>query len=75
MLNTWSIAHLVIWFIVGRFFLKSWTVFFMLSIAWELLELVLPYEFAIEETINKITDLVVNSIGFYIGNWLRKDKS
>ena len=71
MLNIWSLAHLIQWFIVGRFLLRSWVIFLILSIGWELIELVLPYEFAIETTLNKITDLVVNAVGFYCGNWLR----
>ncbi len=74
MLNLWSLGHLLQWFIIGRFFLKSWPIFLLLSINWELLELILPYEFTIETPINKITDLIVNAIGFYLGNRLRKDK-
>ena len=45
----------------------------MLSIGWELLELVLPYEFAVEDWGNKGMDLVVNTLGFFIGTRLRYD--
>jgi hypothetical protein len=72
MLNLYSLGHLIQWFIIGRFFLKSWVIFFALSIGWELLELVLPYEFAVETYLNKFTDIIVNSVGFYVGNYLRK---
>ena len=74
MLNLYSLGHLLKWFVVGRFLLKSWLAFWMFSIGWELIELVLPYEFAKETYLNKLTDLIVNAIGFYAGNWLRKDK-
>ena len=72
-LNLWSLGHFVQWSIIGRFFLKNWYVFLFLSIGWELLELVLPYEFAKETWDNKISDLVVNTIGFYLGLRLRDE--
>ena len=72
-LNLWSLGHFVQWSILGRFFLQNWYVFFALSIGWELLELVLPYEFAKETWDNKISDVFVNIIGFWLGNRLRYD--
>lgn len=66
-LNLYSLAHFLIWLVVGRFVFKSWTLFFMLSLSWELLELILPFEFAIESNINKVSDVVVNTLGFYSG--------
>ena len=71
LLNIWSLGHFVQWSIIGRFFLKNWYVFLFLSIGWELLELVLPYEFAKETWDNKISDVVVNIIAFWIGNRTR----
>lgn len=70
-LNLWSLGHFVQWSIIGRFFLKNWYVFLFLSIGWELLELVLPYEFAKETWDNKISDVVVNIVAFWIGNRTR----
>jgi len=35
------------------------------------LELYLPYEFVKETWDNKISDIVVNTIGFHLGNRLR----
>ena len=58
-----------------RFLLKNWYVFFILSLGWELIELILPYEFAIESWNNKISDILVNCIGFYLGVILRKDNT
>ena len=69
--NIWSLGHFIQWTFVGRFLFSNWYLFLVLSIGWELLELVLPYEFAIETWENKISDLVVNTIGFYLGLRLR----
>ncbi len=73
LLNLWSLGHFIQWTIIGRFLLTNWYVFFALSIGWELLEQVLPYEFTNENWENKISDLVVNTIGFYLGVRLRND--
>ena len=72
-LNLWSLGHFLQWTLVGRFLLKNWYIFFILSLGWELIELILPYEFAIESWNNKISDILVNCIGFYLGVILRKD--
>ena len=71
LLNIWSLGHFVQWSIIGRFFLKNWYIFLFLSIGWELLELVLPYEFAKETWDNKISDVVVNIVAFWVGNRTR----
>tara|TARA_B000000557_G_C20495646_1_gene325732 strand:- start:205 stop:405 length:201 start_codon:yes stop_codon:yes gene_type:complete len=55
------------WFGVSKYIFTNWYLFLVLSIGWEILELYLPYEFAIEETANKISDLIVNTIGFSLG--------
>lgn len=73
LLNLWSLGHFVQWSILGRFILTNWYVFLFLSIGWEFLELVLPYEFAKETIDNKISDVVVNIAGFWIGNRIRID--
>tara|TARA_B100000459_G_scaffold107034_1_gene61995 strand:- start:268 stop:468 length:201 start_codon:yes stop_codon:yes gene_type:complete len=62
------------WFGIARYIFTNWYLFFALSIAWEILELYLPYEFAIEETANKVSDLIVNTIGFWLGIKLRNDE-
>ena len=73
LLNLWSLGHFVQWSLVGRFILTNWYVFLFLSIGWEFLELVLPYEFAKETIDNKISDIIVNIAGFWIGNRIRID--
>ena len=59
------------WSFIGRFISTNWIAFLVVSVGWEVLELYLPYEFAIESNINKISDLIVNTIGFWIGIRLR----
>ena len=73
LLNLWSLGHFVQWSIVGRFILTNWYAFLFLSIGWEFLELALPYEFAKESIDNKISDVIVNIAGFWIGNRIRID--
>lgn len=71
LLNLWSLGHFVQWAGVGRFLLSNWYVFFALSVGWELLELYLPFEFAKETWENKISDIIVNIIGFWLGKRVR----
>ena len=73
LLNLWSLGHFVQWSILGRFLLTNWYAFMFLSIGWEILELYLPYEFAKETWDNKISDVIVNIAGFWIGNRIRID--
>jgi len=73
LLNIWSLGHFIQWTFVGRFLFRNWWIFFALSIGWEILELYLPYEFVKETWDNKISDLIVNTIGFIIGIRLRYD--
>tara|TARA_B100000795_G_C22430907_1_gene298144 strand:- start:113 stop:406 length:294 start_codon:yes stop_codon:yes gene_type:complete len=67
LLNLWSLGHFLQWALIGRFFSIGWPLFFVLSIGWEGLELLLPYEFTSEEWSNKISDVFVNAAGFYLG--------
>ena len=69
--NLWSVGHFLQWFAVGRWLKLSWSLFLILSIGWELLELALPYEFANETWDNKISDIIVNCSGFYLGNLIK----
>ena len=71
LLNIWSLGHFVQWTFIGRYILRNWWIFIFLSAGWEVLELYLPYEFVKETWDNKISDLVVNTIGFAIGKSIR----
>ena len=75
LLNIWSVGHFLQWAFVGRFLLNNWYIFLILSVGWECLELALPYEFAQETWDNKISDIVVNCLGFYLGVSLRQHQS
>jgi len=72
LLNLYSVAHLAIWFFVGRFTRIGWVVFVVLSLGWEVLELVLPFQFAEEWIGNKLTDVLVNVLGFFVGKYLKE---
>ena len=74
MLNLWSVGHFLQWFAVGRCLKLSWSLFLILSIGWEMLELALPYEFANETWDNKLSDVAVNCCGFHLGT-IFKDES
>ncbi|MEE2985716.1 MAG: hypothetical protein VX366_05820 [Candidatus Thermoplasmatota archaeon] len=71
LLNIWSLGHFIQWGFVGRYLFQNWWLFIALSIGWEILELYLPYEFAVETWDNKISDVIVNIIGFALGLRLR----
>ncbi|DAC30100.1 MAG TPA: hypothetical protein HA356_08090 [Candidatus Poseidoniaceae archaeon] len=71
LLNLWSLGHFLQWGFIGRAFSIGWPLFFALSIGWEILEWFLPYEFTTEEISNKISDVVVNCAGFYLGTALK----
>jgi hypothetical protein len=68
LINLYSLSHFFIWFIAGRYIKMSWLLFLILSIGWEGLELILPFEFAEEWIGNKLADVAVNVMGFYLGN-------
>lgn len=71
LINLYSLSHLIIWFLAGRFTRINWIVFLVLSIGWEFLELVIPFEFAEEWIGNKLADMVINILGFYVGTRLK----
>ena len=69
--NLWTVGHFIMWLVIGRLFLKNWFIFIFLSVGWEIIEYLIPYDIAKESWGNKISDLITNTIGFYIGNKLR----
>ncbi|MBL6883886.1 MAG: hypothetical protein ISR09_05810 [Candidatus Thalassarchaeum sp.] len=73
-LNLWSLGHFIQWSFLGRFVFSNWYIFFILSVGWELIELLLPYEFAVETLENKVSDIVVNTFGFYLGVKLKNNE-
>jgi len=67
MFNYYTISHFLIWLLFGRFTSISFITFLALSIAWEISELVLPFEFAVETVGNKIGDMAANTVAFLVG--------
>ena len=74
-LNHYSIIHFIIYYLVGRYTRIRWLLFLLFSFGWEMLELVLPYDFAIETIPNKVTDIVVNCIGYGLGLYSKRQKN
>ena len=70
--NHYSVIHFIIWFLFARYARIGWLSFLSLSIGWELLEPVLPFDFAIETIQNKIGDIIVNVLGYGSGLSLHK---
>lgn len=68
MFNLYTVGHFGLWLFVGRAASISWGTFLAVSIGWEFLELVLPFEFAIETLQNKAGDVMVNVLGFGLGS-------
>ncbi|HCQ99731.1 MAG TPA: hypothetical protein DIU48_09950 [Acidobacteria bacterium] len=67
MFNYYTISHFLIWLLFGRFTSIGWITFLLLSIGWEILELALPFGFAVETLDNKVGDMVVNTLAFLVG--------
>ena len=70
--NLWTVGHFFMWMFIGRYILKSWLAVILLSLAWEAFEYYIPYEIAKESWLNKFTDLIANSLGFYVGLKIKK---
>jgi len=70
-INHYSIIHFIIYYLVGRYTGIHWLLFLAFSFGWELLELVLPYDFAIETISNKVADIIVNFIGYGVGLYFK----
>lgn len=73
LVNLYSLGHFALWSVVGRFISTNWYLFFAVSLGWEILELYLPYDFAIETIDNKIADVVVNTLAFWLGTRIRHE--
>ena len=70
--NLWTVGHFFMWMFIGRFLFKSWLAMIILSVTWEAFEYYIPYEIAKEPWLNKFTDIIANSLGFYVGLKIKK---
>jgi hypothetical protein len=71
-LNIHSLLHILLYFVFGYFFPNKWIYAIIISFLWEFLEYLLYYyfpKFTIfkEPLKNKIIDIIMNLIGFYLG--------
>ena len=65
--NHYSAFHFIFWFLTARYSKIGWLLFLIMSMGWELLELVLPFNFVAETIQNKIVDIIVNILGYGSG--------
>ena len=56
----------------GKYFNKNWPLFLFLSVGWEIIELFIPFNFAIETITNKIMDIIINIAGYSVGLIFKK---
>lgn len=70
-LSMWSLGHLFFWFGTACFVFQNIGLFLFLSVAWEVFELAVPNTFTTEPWNNKAMDILINSVGFGIGLWVR----
>jgi len=77
--NLFFVGNFVQWFLIGYFFLSNWTIFFILSIGFEILEFFISVisdsnlivKLTKETPLNKFLDLIVNTVAFYLANILK----
>ena len=81
-----TLIHLLIWIIIGYFFPNYYLIALLLGILWELFEYMIvrvnklyvltktywfvPEKYWNERIYNKIIDIIINMIGYYIGSQL-----
>jgi len=69
--SAYSPVHFLIWFLAAKYTKLSWKWFFVLSIGWELFELIVSFysnsNFFSESNINRFADIIFNVAGFYLG--------
>ena len=70
--HVWSVAHFLFYLGLGILMPKNWGLILILQVAWELFEDFLGYNLKktqyIETDGKKMSDIVVNSLGYFIGS-------
>ena len=64
-INFYSVIHFIEYGILAFFQRVAYKHVLIISIAWELVELFIPYDWAKESVLNKIVDIMFNFCGFY----------
>jgi hypothetical protein len=73
-LNYYSIIHFIIYFILALFYPNKWIFVIIISILWEILEILLNYRKSKlwnETKLNKITDVIINLLGYGVGHLIQ----
>ncbi len=69
--TAYSPVHFILWYVIARSTNLSWKWFFILSVGWEVFEWIssmfFSSEFFVENTVNRLSDIVINIAGFYLG--------
>lgn len=75
-LDCWSLSHLLCYTVIGFIFPHKWKIVFMASILWELFEYLCVQIEKLYYSENrfwcaKFSDIIINTLGFFIGLSLR----
>lgn len=72
--HVWTVCHFLFYFGLGIVMPKNWGLIIVLQVVWELFEDFIGYKLKrkhyIETDGKKISDIIVNSAGYLIGQWV-----
>jgi hypothetical protein len=77
-INIHSISHLLFYMIFGYFFPNKWIIAIIMSFTWEIYEFILNIyinsysSYGTEKLINRIADIIINLLGYYLGNLINQ---
>ncbi|MBT4135173.1 hypothetical protein HOE39_02420 [Candidatus Woesearchaeota archaeon] len=67
----YSPVHFLIWYVLAKQTKLTWKWFFILSLSWEVFEWIssiyFTSNFFVENTTNRLADIAINILGFYLG--------
>ncbi len=74
-INIYSLYHLLLYLYLGFFFPNRYLQSIIIGVSWEVLEIILTILLKTtiyykESLINRIIDIIINIIGYYLGNVL-----
>ena len=71
-INLYTILHLLIYIIIGYYYPNKWLHIIIISFLWEIFEYIVhkfnSNSFFKESSTNKIFDIIINLVGYYLGN-------
>ena len=70
-ITLWSIDHILLYILIGLLLPNKWSLIIIISFIWEIYEYIMSRltndKYYQEPLMNKISDIVFNLIGYYIG--------